>query len=105
MLGRDDLYRDPDLSLSRLSRRLGVTARLVSEAVNRAAGKNFSQYVNEHRVRAACELLERTDAPVTQVMLEAGFVTKSNFNREFRRTTGESPSAWRARHRPDAPDI
>jgi AraC-like DNA-binding protein len=29
-------------------------------------------------------------------MLEAGFSTKSNFNREFRRVTGTSPAQWRA---------
>jgi AraC-like DNA-binding protein len=32
-------------------------------------------------------------------MLEAGFVTKSNFNREFRRVTGLTPTKWQARGR------
>jgi AraC-like DNA-binding protein len=40
-------------------------------------------------------LLAFTDEPVTQVMFEAGFQTKSNFNREFLRVTGMSPSDYR----------
>ena len=31
----------------------------------------------------------------TDAMLASGFNTKSNFNREFRRVTGRTPSDWR----------
>lgn len=45
------------------------------------------------------------DAPlaaesVTNAMLSSGFITKPNFNREFLRITGESPSAWLDTKRP-----
>ena len=95
MQGRN-LYRDPELSLDRLARKLAIPARRISGAVNRVRAMNVSQYVNEHRVRDACRRLAETDDPVTQIMFEAGFQTKSNFNREFLRVTGKSPSAWRA---------
>jgi AraC-like DNA-binding protein len=36
-------------------------------------------------------------------MLESGFQTKSNFNREFRRVTSLSPATWRDRNRQDHP--
>ncbi|MBB5533605.1 AraC-like DNA-binding protein [Rhizobium giardinii] len=36
---------------------------------------------------------------MTEIMFEAGFSTKSNFNREFRRVTGVSPSHYRAEAR------
>jgi AraC-like DNA-binding protein len=32
-------------------------------------------------------------------MLESGFQTKSNFNREFRRVTHRTPIAWRTESR------
>jgi AraC-like DNA-binding protein len=95
MQGRN-LYRDPELSLDRLARKLAIPARRISGAVNRVCGMNVSQYVNEHRVRDACRRLTETQEPVTQIMFEAGFQTKSNFNREFLRVAGKSPSAWRA---------
>ena len=31
---------------------------------------------------------------MTEAMLASGFNTKSNFNREFLRVKGESPSKW-----------
>lgn len=89
------VFRDPDLTLQRIARKLAVPQREVSRAVNDYAGVNLSQYVNRFRVEAACVALRQTDHPVTQVMFEAGFVTKSNFNKEFARITGVSPSAWR----------
>ncbi len=95
----DHLFRDPDLSLGKLARRLRVPARQLSEAVNRTAGQNLSQYINEKRIQAACTMLTTTDDSITGVMLDAGFYTKSNFNREFRRVTGKSPTEWRTNAR------
>lgn len=89
------VYRDVDLNLDRLARKLGIPARQISTAINRATGKNVSQYVNEHRIAEACALLVETDRSVTEIMFEVGFQTKSNFNREFRRVTDMTPLAWR----------
>nr|WP_236774954.1 AraC family transcriptional regulator [Agrobacterium tumefaciens] len=91
------LYRDENLNLSRLARRLGLPSRQISGAINRSLGVNVSQYVNQLRIRQACRLLEETEQSVTAIMLSSGFQTKSNFNREFRRVTGMSPVDWRER--------
>ena len=98
-LERNQLFRDPDLTLGRLARRLSVPARQISQAVNRSAGLNVSQFVNNRRIREVCNTLATSEISVTSAMLEAGFFTKSNFNREFRRVMGQSPSAWRAAKR------
>ena len=98
-LDRNQLFRDPDLSLGRLGKRLGVPARQISQAVNRCAGINVSQFVNNRRIEEVCNALATTEISVTSAMLEAGFFTKSNFNREFRRVTGQSPSTWRTAER------
>jgi AraC-like DNA-binding protein len=58
---------------------------------------NVSQYVNQRRIQQAAEWLISSDRPVTDIMLQAGFSTKSNFNREFLRVYGISPSEWRKR--------
>lgn len=92
-------FRDTELNLGRIARRLKVPARDVSRVVNRAFGMSVSQYVNDHRVKAACRSLAETDEPVTKIMFDAGFLTKSNFNREFLRVTGLNPTTWRQRHR------
>lgn len=89
------LFRDPDLTLDRIARRAGIPARQISGAVNRLQGRNVSQLVNGYRIEAAKRLLSETGMPVTAVMFECGFQTKSNFNREFLRTAGCSPSDFR----------
>ena len=94
-LARGELFSDPELSLDRVSRRLSIPSRQISEAVNRAKCQNFSQVVNDHRIKAACEKLRETEEPVTTIMLDVGFFTKSNFNREFKRVTGMTPTKWR----------
>lgn len=91
------VYRDVDLNLNRLARKLGIPTRQVSVAINRATGKNVSQYVNEFRILEACGELTATEKPVTEIMFEVGFQTKSNFNREFRRITEMTPLEWRER--------
>ncbi len=94
-LKADHLATDPDLTLSRLARRLGVPAKSLSMAINGVTGGNVSQFVNDVRVATACKCL-KNGSSVTEAMLEAGFRTKSNFNREFRRVMATSPTDWLA---------
>ncbi|MDO8882919.1 AraC family transcriptional regulator, partial [Pseudotabrizicola sp.] len=95
LFAKDGLHRSEDLSLRRLSRRLGLPDRRASEAVNRLRGVNLSQFVNKYRIQDACGLLSETDQSILQVALAVGFASKSNFYREFKRIIGLTPSAWR----------
>ena len=81
--------------MERLARREGIPARQISGALNRIYGRNISQIVNEYRVDDAKRRLATTRDPVTVIMLESGFGTKSNFNREFLHITGIPPSSYR----------
>lgn len=95
LMAEQHMFTDPDLTLARLGRRLHCPARSVSKAVNRVHGENISRYINGFRVRHAAMLLTTTNLPVTDIMLEAGFQSKSSFNTEFRRLTGQTPSAYK----------
>lgn len=94
-MGQEKPHLDPELTLTRLARRLRLPEKRLSAAVNRATGENVSRQINGWRVRHACALLAQGEG-VTEAMLASGFNTKSNFNREFLRVTGETPSAWKA---------
>lgn len=102
LMAATTLYTDPTIDAARLAKRLGVPLRRMSAAVNSQLGLNVSQFVNGYRVDAACRLLAESETTVTAIMLAAGFETKSNFNREFQRVTGMSPSAWRKSRRAGA---
>jgi len=98
-LSGEPLHLDPNLTLSRLARRLHLPEKRLSLAVNRVTGANVSRYINTWRIRHACQLMEG-GATVTDAMLDSGFNTKSNFNREFLRVIGASPSQWRQKMQP-----
>ncbi len=95
MFVKEGLHKREDLSLRKLARRLGVPDRQVSNAINRLCGVNVSQFVNDFRIKEACNLLSDTEESILEISLAAGFASKSNFNREFARVTGKSPSEWR----------
>lgn len=90
-------YLNPDLTMSQLSRKMHIPVKQLSGAINRVTGENASRYINSARIGAAQQAL-RAGENVTAAMLSSGFNTKSNFNREFLRVTGSSPSDWRDTH-------
>ena len=100
---REALYLDSGLTADRLARHLHVPARALSEAVNRHLGMNVSQYVNGFRLRRAADLLAQTDDGLAEVMAQSGFLTRSNFYREFLREYGQTPTAYRRHHRTLSP--
>lgn len=86
-------YLDPDLTLTRLSRKLGMPAKSLSATINLATGDNVSRFINQARIAVAQQAMLKGET-ATNAMLISGFNTKSNFNREFRRVTGTNPVAW-----------
>ena len=88
------LYLDPDLTLTRIARKLGLPAKTLSSSINRVTGENVSRYINGLRIKAACLALQQGEN-ITEAMLGSGFNTKSNFNRELLRITGKTPREYR----------
>lgn len=94
-LTESQLFLETDLTLDRLAKRLHVPARALSEAINQTQRMNVSQYVNGFRLTHAAHLLETTELSVTGITEQAGFLTRSNFYREFERVYATSPTAYR----------
>ena len=72
-----------------------IPARRISAAINRTRSESVSHFINGYRIAEACRLLSETGKPVTAIMFDSGFQTKSNFNREFLKRTGTNPAEWR----------
>lgn len=95
ILEKNQLYLDSNLTLDRLAKRLHLPARSVSEAINQSQGMNVSQYVNGFRLEKAASLLATTSLSVNQILEQSGFLTRSNFYREFERVFRMSPTEYR----------
>ncbi len=91
-------FRDPDLTLDTTARAVGVHTNRVSHAVNSVFQTSFPAYVNSYRIEyfidraAAGELEDRT---ILDLALDAGFSSKSTFNRVFKASVGVSPTQFR----------
>jgi AraC-like DNA-binding protein len=57
------------------------------------------RYLRERRLTRARQLLASSDLPVTDVCFAVGFESLGSFCTLFRRSEGETPIAYRARHR------
>lgn len=92
-------WLDPELTVGRLARQLGVPQRHVSNVVNGAFGMSVSRWVNTYRIVEAKRLIEENpDQPLIDLMLDCGFQTRSNFNKAFREIAGVPPGEWRTKH-------
>jgi len=84
-------------------RDLAAVARLsvchFARAFRESTGVPPHRYVTELRVSTAAALVRDTDRPLTEIAYDVGFCDLSHFSRLFARAFGESPRAYRTRHR------
>ena len=95
-------WREPELELSELARRIGTNTNYLSRALNEGLGMSFSEFINRLRVDAAQHRLLGS-GEVMEIAFEVGFRSKPSFNRVFKACTGESPTAWRQARREGSP--
>lgn len=91
-------FLDPDLTITGLSNLCGIPSGQISLAINRGAGKNFYDFINEYRVK---EFIVRIDdkeyayLSLLGLAYDCGFRSKSTFNAFFKRHTGFTPSQYK----------
>ena len=91
-------WREPELTLATLARRLGVNATYLSRAINEGLGCNFNELINAMRAAEVARRLEEGDSDdLLPIAFDAGFNSKATFNRAFSARFGVSPSAYRRR--------
>lgn len=91
----DQLYRDPNLTLSTLARHVGVSLNYASQTLNQKIGQSFFEFVSAWRVKAAMPLIKNGEATVLAIALEVGFNSRSSFYSAFKRATGMTPTAYK----------
>jgi AraC-like DNA-binding protein len=60
--------------------------------------KVFSSFVNEVRIGNACKMIIQKKYSITEVCFESGFNYLSNFNRQFKKIKGLTPSEFQSKY-------
>ena len=91
-------FRD-SLTLTDISRTIGLSVSYFSYLFKQKTGKNYIEYLNEIRLLATMKDLMNTDEKVVVVAQKNGFQNLEYFSRYFKKQTGESPARWRKLNR------
>ncbi len=97
ILETDKLYLDADLTMKDLSEKMQVSTKVISQVINQRSGKSFFDFINTYRCEEAKKLMMSSDPKVTilEILYEAGFNSKSSFNKEFKKLTGSTPTEYK----------
>jgi AraC-like DNA-binding protein len=97
LMNTEKVFRESELSLADLARRLNTQPNYLSQVINEREGKNFYDYINSLRVEEFMSLVASPDSrkyTLLGLAQECGFNSKSSFNRYFKKVTGKSPSEF-----------
>ena len=92
------LYEDAELTLTTLALKLLIHPHDLSRIINVGLEKNFSDFINEFRVREVARKMQ--DPAYDRLTLlgiayESGFNSKRTFNRVFKEMTGKTPVEYK----------
>lgn len=92
-------YRTPGLTIAGLADHLDTPEHRLRALVNQRLGyRNFSAFLNHHRIAEARQALAdpaRVDLPVLTIAMDLGYNSLPTFNRAFRAETGTTPTDFR----------
>ncbi len=96
-IGENKMYQDPDLTLASLAEHLSLSPNIISRTINVGFGQSFTDYINAHRLAEVKRRLEAGDADRVTILalaLDAGFSSKTTFNRVFKEQMGHTPKEY-----------
>lgn len=95
----DGAYREQGLTIAGLAELLDTPEHRLRSLINQRLGyRNFSAFLNRHRIAEARQKLSDradVDLPVLTIAMDLGYNSLPTFNRAFRSETGTTPSEFR----------
>jgi AraC-like DNA-binding protein len=97
LMAAEKTFKSPELTLGDLAQELQMHPNVLSQVINTYAGKTFYDYINDLRIEEFKKIVaEPGNQQYTFLALafECGFNSKTAFNRNFKKTTGLSPTQY-----------
>lgn len=97
LIAKEHVYRNSNLSIIDLSEKMDIPGKVLSQVINQYFKQNFFDFINTYRCNEVKHLLKQSGSSYTilEAMYEAGFNSKSSFNKEFKKLTGQTPTEYR----------
>ncbi|HEY0256500.1 MAG TPA: helix-turn-helix domain-containing protein [Candidatus Methylacidiphilales bacterium] len=83
------------LTVSTVARVAGLSEDYFGKLFKGSTGMGLPQYLAEHRIIQASDLLRTTRKHISEIAYECGFQSGSHFNRAFKRHIGTTPGDFR----------
>ncbi|MBK7711725.1 MAG: helix-turn-helix domain-containing protein [Bacteroidales bacterium] len=89
-------YRE-EVDLQKLARLVNMAEGSLCRFFKMKMGITLFDYLNQIKTDFACKLLMDPDMSILQICLDCGFNNSSNFNKQFKKRTGVTPTEYRKR--------
>lgn len=97
MIGFIEEHFAEDLTIDQIARAGGVSQREAQREFQGVLGARPMEYLTNHRLFMASQMLKGTDASVGEVARSCGFGSQSYFTKRFRERYGYTPSQHRSK--------
>ena len=84
------------VDMAAIAHEVGVHPVHLARSFRERFGSTMGEYLRRLRVERARAQLLSTNAPLTQIALDAGFADQAHFTRVFKKLVGVTPGAYRA---------
>jgi PAS domain S-box-containing protein len=88
-------HLDSPLHLEDLAAMAKLSVFQFDQRIRALFGISAGQYVIRARIEWACSRLQNTKEPISEVALNCGYADQASFTRQFRKSVGITPSAYR----------
>lgn len=89
------LYTNPRLKLNDVAQELNIPHHQLSQVLNDNLGKSFKTFINEYRIKSACQLLGTNhQLSLEGIGYEVGFRSKSTFFTTFKKIQQVTPAQY-----------
>jgi len=90
-----DDHLDQPLRVPDLAARAGLSPFRFDQRLRALFGLSAGQYLSRLRIGRACDRLRHTEAPLSELALECGYADQAAFTRQFHKSVGLTPGAYR----------
>lgn len=86
---------DAGFSIRQMAADFGMSDTNLSHLIKQKTGKNFTDHLNDLRIRYAKQLLRDTELPLKAIIAQIGYYDISSFIKKFKHIVGMTPGEYR----------